>query len=179
MIIVSNHLLKKTQLEFPNDKIVMRINVAWIKEKKDLIKLLEEIKHDIYLDYPQGRTKPPQPTLDLDEVIELIPQYKNVKHFAVSNVEDPVAIYGIKSKIPSDTNLVPKIETKKGIETLGEIIDAIKAKPIMLDKEDLYIDVKRDHEEFERLIELARKTCKEKGVKILELQGVVFAPHEN
>src|SRR3989344_268180 len=169
MIIVSHHLLKKTHIEFPNDHVVMRINVAWIHEVSELIDLLGKIKHDIYLDYPQGRSKPPRPTMTLEEVLELIPHYKNVKYFAISNVEDPQAIARIKARLPKGTGLIPKIETRKGIESLGKIIDSIAAQYIMLDKEDLYIDIERDHELFERLIDQARKTCKEKGVKILEL----------
>ncbi len=178
MIIVSHHLLHTTKVKFPKDRVVMRINVAWIREKKELIDLLKKIKHDIYLDYPQGRSKPPRPTLTLNEVIELIPLYKNIKHFAISNVEDPKAIAVIKSQLPKSINLIPKIETKKGIETLGKIIDSISAKHIMLDKEDLYIDINRDHKLFEDLIDLARKTCKSKNTTVLELQGVVFAPHK-
>lgn len=178
MIIVSHHLLKKTAINFPEDHVVMRINVAWMKNKEELMESLERIAHDIYLDYPQGRTKPPKPTIKLEEVIEIIPSYEQIKHFAVSNVEEPEKINEIKVRLPEKVNLVPKIETKAGIENLGEIIDKIGATHIMLDKEDLYIDVNKDHEVFEKLIEKARKTCKEKGVKILELQGVVFSPHE-
>ena len=178
MIIVSHHLLKKTEVDFPKDHVVMRINVAWMKEKQELLDLLETIQHDIYLDYPQGRSKPPRPTLTLDEVIELIPTYKQIKHFAVSNVEEPEAIYEIQVRLPQGVNLVPKIETRRGIENLSEIVKKINASHIMLDKEDLYIDLERDHDAFESYIDLARKTCKECGVKILELQGVVFSPHE-
>jgi len=178
MIIVSNHLLKKTDINFLENNTVIRINVAWVKNKAELIELLNQIQNDIYLDYPQGRNKPPRPTLQLDEVMELIPNYDHIKHFAISNVEDPGKIFEIQNRLPSKVNLVPKIETQIGVENLEEIIDKIEAKYIMLDKEDLYIDVDTDQEVFENLIELARKTCKEKMVKILELQGVVFAPHE-
>ena len=177
MIIVSNHLLNKTKIEFPEDQIVVRINVAWIREKEELIKLLKSTKHDIYLDYPIGRTKPPRPTIKFDEVVELVPLFKQVKHFAVSNVEDPAAIAAIKNRLPQYVNLVPKIETQKGIEALSEIIESISARHIMLDKEDLYVDVNRDHALFEKLIDVARETCKKKAVKVLELQGVVFTPY--
>lgn len=177
-VIVSNHLLKRTQIEFPLEHVVMRINVAWIRSNEDLLALLKDIKHDIFLDYPQGRSKPPRPTLTLEETIATIAQFPNIKFFAVSNVEDPVAVAAIKAQLPAGVELVPKIETKKGVESLAEIVDSIQTKHIMLDKEDLYTNVSNDQEAFEALVTLARKTCKEKGVADLELQGVVFAPHE-
>lgn len=178
MVIVSNHLLEKTKIEFSQEHVVIRINVAWIRTKEELTNLLGKIKHEIFLDYPQGRSKPPRPTLSLDETIELIPRFSNIKYFAVSNVEDPIAVAKIKACLPNSVELVPKIETKIGIEMLSEIIDSIDTKHIMLDKEDLYTNVGLDQVLFEALVEQARQTCKKKGVADLELQGVVFAPHE-
>ncbi len=178
MVIVSNHLLEKTEINFPREHVVIRINVAWIQTKEKLVELLGGISHDIFLDYPQGRSKPPRPTLTLDETIELIPQFPNIKYFAVSNVEDPDAVALIKDRLPESVELVPKIETKRGVEMLKEIVTRIGTKHIMLDKEDLYTNVNLDQEVFEQLVTLARANCKETGVATLELQGVVFAPHE-
>lgn len=177
-VVVSNHLLQKTKIVFPRDHVVIRINVAWIRSKKKLVELLGSIKHDIFLDYPLGRSKPPRPTLSLDQVIALTPAFPNIKFFAVSNVEDPVAIAKIKSRLPRHIELVPKIETKKGVDRLPAIIDSIKTKHIMLDKEDLYVNIHHNQALFDALVKKARSSCKKKGVKVLELQGVVFAPHE-
>jgi len=177
MIIISHNLLFKTDLDFP-DHVVMRVNIAWQKDKKEIEKVLSLLKHDVYLDYPQGRSKPPRPTLTLEEALEIAGKFKNVKYFAVSNVEDPKAIFAIREKLPSHIELVPKIETKKGVENLEAIVKKIGTKYIMLDKEDLYIDVKRDHDLFEKLIEKTRETCEKIGAYALELQGVVFAHHE-
>ena len=45
---------------------------------------------------------------------------------------------------------------------------------VMLDKEDLYTDVKGNQVEFYRLVEQCRKKCKELDATCLELKGVVF-----
>lgn len=178
LVIVSNHLLGVMKVEFPEEHIVLRINVAWLRSKKDLIDLLKETTHDVFLDFPQGRSKPPRPVLNLDEILKIVPKFKNIKYFAISNVEDPEAVFALQTRLPKEVELIPKIETKKGIEELASIVDRISAKHIMLDKEDIYTNIHHDHAEFERLVTLARTTCKKKGVKVLELKGVVFAPHE-
>lgn len=177
MIIISNHLLVKTDLEFP-PHVVMRVNVAWLKTTNELASLLEKLTHTIYLDYPKGRTKPPKPTIPLSDVIDLAHDFKHkVKYFAVSNVENHLDIHKIKIQLPKTTMLIPKIETARGIENLERIVRKIKTKYIMLDKEDLYVDIDRNHELFERLVEETRKKCRKLGITNLELQGVVFAPH--
>src|SRR5579863_7114744 len=113
IIIVSNHLFQTTHVEFPDD-IVVRVNLAWMKDLATAKKTLAGIKHDIYLDYPQGRSKPPRPTLTLEQALGLAKAYKNVKYFAVSNVEEPADVKTLRAKIPSKIQFVPKIETKRG-----------------------------------------------------------------
>src|SRR3989344_3225173 len=100
MIIVSNFVLEKNHFPLPAH-VVVRVNVAWIKTKEELEQVLEGITHSIYLDYPQGRSKPPRPTLSLEETIEFAHLFPHVKYFAVSNVEDPEAIYEIKLRLPA------------------------------------------------------------------------------
>ncbi|MGC9605514.1 MAG: hypothetical protein ABSF56_02030 [Minisyncoccia bacterium] len=175
MIIASNHLLVTTHIKIPKD-VVVRVNIAWLDSKKDLLNLLGSLTHDVYLDYPQGRTKPPRPVTKLSDAIKTARKFKNVKHFAVSNVEDPAAIHAIRIQLPDRIGLVPKIETRKGVQELEAIIKKIGARYIMLDKEDLYLDVKKDSREFERLVESVRAKCTRLGVGALELQGVVFSP---
>ena len=177
MLIVSNHLLDKTDLQFP-DHAVMRVNVAWIKDLPELHEVLNRITHDVYLDYPQGRTKPPKPVITLQDTIATAHQFPHIKHFAVSNVEDPEDIFRIKEQLPSSIGIVPKIETERGIRNLEEIVHKIQNRYIMFDKEDLYLDVERDTEKFQSLIELTRKKSKELGIEILELHGVVFLPYQ-
>lgn len=173
MLIVSNHLFSKSNIKFPED-VVVRINIAWIKNIEELKKLLSETKHDIYLDYPQGRTKPPLPTISLVESLALVHHYKHIKYFAVSNVEDPNSIEAIRDLLPKTVQLVPKIETQEGVRNLEAILTRIKAKNIMLDKEDLYLNANRDNSIFENLVNEARQKCLNCGVTVLELHGVVF-----
>lgn len=173
MIVVSNYILEKNHFSLPAHAVV-RVNVAWVKTAEELERILESITHDVYLDYPQGRSKPPQPTLTLEETIAFAHRFPQVKYFAVSNVENPHAIHSIQRRLPAHISVVPKIETRKGIEALEQIIEKIGAKYIMLDKEDLYVDVERDAAIFEELIERAREKTQRAGAEILELHGVVF-----
>ncbi len=177
MILVSHHLLFTTPVEFPEETVVLRINIAWMKNKAELVKLLRGLKHDIYLDYPQGRSKPPRPKMSLEEALALVPQFPNIKYFAVSNVEDPKKIAAIRAKLPPQVELVPKIETEAGVKNMCGIVSAIGTKYVMLDKEDLYVAVKRDSGKFNRLVELARAKAAQSRINILELHGVVFLPY--
>ncbi len=174
MLIVSHHVLLTTDIKLPAHTI-LRVNIAWLRDKESLIRILEDFKNDIYLDYPQGRNKPPRPTISLDDAIELAKCFDNVKYFAISNVENPDDVYKIAEKLPDNIEIIPKIETKKGIENLEIIVEKNNIKHIMLDKEDLYIDVDKDHDIFKSLLNLIREKGEKIGVKILEVQGVVFA----
>jgi len=174
MIIASNHLLSKG-LDFPKGA-VMRLNLAWQESKEEAEKTLGKLTaFEIYLDYPQGRSKPPKPVITLNEAIALANLFSHVKYFAVSNVESPNTIREIQALLPSHVQMVPKIETKAGVNNLDEIIKKTGVKHIMLDKEDLYVDVGRDSEEFNRLVEVTRAKRDELGFELLEMQGVVFA----
>jgi hypothetical protein len=154
------------------------VNVAWVNSVEELHGILDRVKHDIYLDYPQGRTKPPTPVISLQDTIATAHKFPHVKHFAVSNVEDPEDIFQIKSQLPAHIGIVPKIETELGIENLEKIVQKIQNQYIMFDKEDLYLDVDRDSEKFQSLIDTARQKSKELGIEILELHGVVFLPYQ-
>ena len=178
MLIISNHLFDKTDIPFPQHA-VMRVNVAWINTLPELHEVLNRVTHDVYLDYPRGRTKPPTPVISLEDTIATAHQFPHIKHFAVSNVEDPEDIFRIKEQLPSSIGIVPKIETELGINNLEKIVERIQNKYIMFDKEDLYLDVDRDTEKFQSLIELTRQKSKELGIEILELHGVVFLPYRS
>jgi len=161
-MIISNNLIGKMPI---SDNAIIRINLAWIKSKKEAKKLLDKSKHEIYLDYPSGRTKPPTPVITLTEAIE-IANHPNVRYFAMSNCENPYDIYEIVQKL--DVDFVAKIETERGVKNMQSIREAGASK-FMLDKEDLYVNVGCDNDKYNDLIKEARK---HKGV--MELQGVVF-----
>jgi len=172
MIILSNNLIG--QLPIPEEAII-RINMAWVQTKEELEQLIEACDHDIFLDYPQGRTKPPVPTIGVLDAIKIVRKYEHIKYFAVSNIEDAEMVGIIKATLPEHVELVPKIETEKGVDNFDAIVDEVNCKYIMLDKEDLFVAVKRDNKIFNELVEQVRDKAFEKGVNCLELQGVVFA----
>jgi citrate lyase beta subunit len=173
MIIVSNHLLRHKEIEVA-DYLVVRLNLAWVKNKEEAYRILDSIEQDIYLDYPQGRSKPPAPTITLDEALELA-KHGNVKYFGVSNVEDPFEIAKIVKQLPENVGIIPKIETVKGIRNMRDIQTYSHARYMMLDKEDLYIDAGMRNDVFELLVEAARNIASENNINLLELQGVVFS----
>lgn len=178
MFIVSHYLLDKIDVVFP-ENMVARVNVAWLETKDELEKILGKLKHDIYLDYPQGRTKPPVPRVSLDDTIAVAHQFPLVKYFAISNVEEPGGVLAIKKRLPKYIEIIPKIETEQGVRNLEDVATKTGIRSIMFDKEDLYIDVNRDSQKFDELVGFARSKSKELGINILELHGVVFLPYQH
>lgn len=172
MFIISNHAF--TLVGSP-DGAIIRLNLAWMASRDEAESVLENLRgHEIYLDFPQGRSKPPRPVISLDTAIELANKYK-VKYFAVSNVETPLMLLGIRSELSNEIELVPKIETEKGITNLRKIIEKTNVKLVMLDAEDLWADVKHDTPKFNLLKERCRKIGADMGITVLELHGVIFA----
>lgn len=174
MILISNHVKTHKILPIPDD-VVIRINMAWVKTEKELVKIIESVRQDIFLDFPQGRSKPPKPTLTLAVALKMLRKYKHITHFAVSNAESLKIISYLRSVVPSNIELVPKIETVIGVEQLATIIKKAKTKTIMLDKEDLYLAVNRDNDKFNAYVNKTRTICKKLKVTALELQGVIFS----
>ena len=173
MIVVSNHLFNTTNINMPYGTVV-RVNLAWIKSKEEARKLLDELEFDVYLDYPQGRTKPPKPVITIEQAIDLANVCGNVKYFAVSNTEDSQSLNYIKSQLVNVIQIVPKIETITGVRNLDVIFQNVLIKFVMLDKEDLYLDVNKDSKLYEELVDTVRQKCKDNKIELLELQGVVF-----
>jgi|TARA_R100000458_G_C8278417_1_gene254529 pyruvate kinase len=172
MILLSNHLL--TLEEFKNvDNVVVRINMAHVKDKTELKKFVN-INSDVFLDYPKGRSKPPVPTLHVPDALEMMAKYPNIKYFAVSNIETPSEVKMISSVLPKHVSFVPKIETLDGVINLASIFETGCVKHIMLDAEDLYTDVNNDTELYLQLKERVKNTCKTYNVELLELYGVIF-----
>jgi len=69
-----------------------------------------------------------------------------------------------------------KIESQKGIDNLGNIFGALLENEIyiMLDKEDLYTDLKNNNGQYEKYIQMARDKSARNNITVLELQGVIF-----
>ena len=186
MILLSNHLLKLQEFNIKNrlgdvnsifkhnSDIVIRINMAHIKDRKQLEKFVD-VDYDIFLDYPKGRTKPPTPTLHLPDALRVMGMYSNIKYFAVSNIETPSEVKMISNCLPKHVSFVPKIETLNGIINLKSIFETGCVNYIMLDSEDLYIDVNNDVELYNQLKDRVTKICKKYNIKLFELYGVIFS----
>jgi len=174
IIIASNHL---ASIGYPiPEGTVVRLNLAWVKSKEEAAAVLREITHPVYLDYPQGRSKPPVPTISMEDAIDLANLFAaKVRFFAVSNVESGLMVNNLKEVLHEDIQVVPKIETIPGVQFLDEIIKTSGVRYIMLDKEDLYTSVKADQREYNKLVCEARMVCNASGVTCLELQGVIFS----
>lgn len=173
MKLISNHLLLLENFRQMKD-VIVRINIAHVKSKKELIKFIS-IDRDVMIDYPLKRKKPPIPVLTLEEVFPIIKNKKNVKYFAISNVESPLEIIKLKDNLDEGTRIVPKIETIKGVINLREIVEFGRVEEIMLDSEDLYTDTKNNNKVYLDLISEVKRICKEEDIKLLELYGVVFS----
>jgi hypothetical protein len=172
MILLSNHLL--TLPEFRNvEDVIIRINMAYVKDIFQLEKFVD-IDYDVFLDYPQGRTKPPVPILDINDALDIMKRYENIKYFASSNIENVSEVNTICDIIPDSVSFVPKIETLKGVLNLEKIFEGGRVKHIMLDTEDLYTDIVNDVSLYTYLIDRVKKVCDKYDIKLLELYGVIF-----
>ncbi len=172
MLLISNHLLSK-KLSIPNDAIV-RINIAWIKDIPALKKALD-IDHDICVDFPEGRAKPPVPTISFYDVLQVIRNFGNVRYLAVSNIESGNIAHLFSQSLPEDVKFIPKIESMAGINNFDDIQEQCLPEHIMLDTEDLFTDVKGHIETYNLYMRKIREKCDVYKIKILNLAGVVFS----
>ena len=155
---------------------VIRVNMAWFKTIDQLEIVLKKNKSRvIFLDYPKGRSKPPKPTININKAFVLLEKYRNIKYFAVSNIETASEVQEIMKYIPKHIEFIPKIETRYGINQLTGIVKSCGIKKLQLDKEDLYSDLQFDNAKFFKYVDRVRSICKDLKVTLLELEGVVFS----
>ncbi len=172
MIVMSNNLRPRLPMD---QGVTVRVNVAWVDTVVDLITILEDLKtHDVYVDYPTGRKKPPVPTITYNGVLDIIGQYDNVKYFAVSNAEGYGQMERVREEVPNRIQIIPKIETEIGVLNLFHICSGAMTDIVMLDKEDLYTDVHQDAKKFNNLVDVLRVNAAKQNIRVLEMQGVVF-----
>lgn len=172
MLLISNNV-EELGVPYPKGAVI-RINTAWVNTTEALEKELDRLKdYDIYLDYPIGRSKPPLPKMQFEELISVVKCHKNIKYFAWSNAENANQLAVARTLIPKEIMLVPKIETLLGVLHLEEIVNASQTKVIMIDKEDLATAAK-SAEIYQHFLEHCRKKAKELNVEAIELKGVVF-----
>ncbi len=171
-MIISNNLIGR--MPVPDDAVI-RLNLAWMPSRDEAEGTLADLRgRKVYLDYPQGRTKPPKPVVTLIEAIELANKYE-VSYFAVSNIESYLPLLGIKSLLREGIALVPKIESEVGVKNMRQIVQRSGVKTAMLDAEDIYTNVGHDVKKYLELVQTARATATSLGITLLELRGVFFS----
>jgi len=162
---------------------IFRINLAWINTLEELRSLLKKYaNNEIFLDLPIGRTKPPNNKYSFEDLISILVSNKNIKYFAISNVNSSDDIKKFIDKIPKHVSLVPKIESPEGVLNIKEITDTLgDEKIIMLDHDDLYsnlIKKNENPEKFKDYITILTEFCQKNNVMMLRTIGVVFSNEE-
>ena len=182
MIIVSQNL---TNYDIPLPKnVVFRINLAWCDRIKELEIILE--KHPstpIFLDLPIKRIKPPNNKYTIEDLIPVIKLHKQIRYFAISNVESDNDIKKYTELLPKDIVIVPKIESTEAVDNLENIETALThdEKILMLDHDDLFANILKKNEsvsKFKEYIKTLVEFCDEKNIKLLRTVGVIFSDGE-
>jgi len=167
--------------EIPADAVV-RINLAWVEDLEVLKEYLDKTKNSIFLDMPLGRTKPPNNKYTLSEVKSLISYCNTINYLAISNVESSIDIKEYIDFFDNQLSIVPKIETKKGIDNINEIISVLNnEKVIMLDHDDLFLDLSRNNisaSNFFEYIDKLVEACSKHSIKLLRMRGVIFSDED-
>ena len=183
MLLISQNIKNHYNLEFPDD-VVLRINLAWCNSLEELKeKLSNEKNTKFFLDLPQGRIKPPNNKYSLEEMIPILESNKQIKYFAVSNVEGKNDLQPFLDKLPDHINIVPKIESPNSILNIKEICDALKTeeKVVMLDHDDLFSSIIRKNENknnFQKYIRKLIDFCEKENISLLRTVGVMFSDDE-
>ena len=183
MLLISQNIKNHYNLEFPDD-VVLRINLAWCNNLEELKeKLSNEKNAKFFLDLPQGRIKPPNNKYSLDEMIPMLESNKQIRYFAVSNVEGKNDLQPFLDKLPDHINIVPKIESPNSILNIKEICNALKTekKVIMLDHDDLFSSIIRKNEDKNNFQKYVRKLidfCEKENISLLRTVGVMFSDDE-
>jgi len=182
MLLISQNM-ENYNLVLPKE-VVFRINLAWCNSLEELEgKLAKNKKSEFFIDLPVGRVKPPNNRYSLDDLIPIIESNKQIKYFAISNVENKNDLQPFLDKLPDHVNLVPKIESPNAVLNIKEICDALKTekKIIMLDHDDLFSSIIRKNEDKNSFQEYVRKLidfCEKENILLLRTVGVMFSDDE-
>ena len=101
MLIVSQNMTNY-DVDLPED-VIYRINLAWINDLQTLKEILSKHKqHQIFLDLPINRTKPPNNKYSMEQIKPILEKYKNIKYFAISNVDSQHVLTEFLEYIPKN-----------------------------------------------------------------------------
>ena len=170
-------------IEVPKDTI-FRINLAWCSSVDELKAMLQKHRDNkIFLDLPIKRIKTPNNRYTLDDLIPIISSHKQIKYFAVSNVESPDDLKSFIKKLPPGVILVPKIESPTAIKNISDIVNALPAneKILMLDHDDLFSAIIKSNEPvdvFKKYIQQLMDYCNSNKITLLRTIGVIFSDEE-
>ena len=169
-------------IPIPNGSI-LRINLAWINTLDELKSILKKHKHaEIFMDLPIGRTKPPNNKYSFDDILSILVSNKNVKYFAISNVNSSDDLKLFIDKIPEHVSLVPKIESPEAVLHIKDITDILNGKKIiMLDHDDLFSNLIKKNEPIEKFkdyIVNLTEFCQKNNITMLRTIGVIFSDEE-
>jgi citrate lyase beta subunit len=162
---------------------IFRINLAWINSLDELHSLLKKHEHsEIFMDLPIGRTKPPNNKYSFDDLVSILNSNKNIRYFAISNVNSSQDLKSFIDTIPKHVSLVPKIESPEGVLNIKDITDILgNEKIIMLDHDDLFSNLIKKNEspeKFKDYIVNLTDFCQKNNVTMLRTIGVVFSDEE-
>ena len=183
MLLISQNIKNHYNLEFPDD-VILRINLAWCNSLEELKEKLSNVKNaKFFLDLPQGRIKPPNNKYSLEEMIPILESNKQIRYFAISNVENKNDLQPFLDKLPDHINIVPKIESPNAILNIKEICDALKTekKIVMLDHDDLFSSIIHNNEDknsFQKYIRKLIDFCEKENISLLRTVGVMFSDDE-
>ena len=183
MLLISQNIKNHYNLELP-DNVVLRINLAWCNSLEELEgKLAKNKESEFFIDLPVGRVKLPDNRYSLDDLIPIIESNKQIKYFAISNVENKNDLQPFLDKLPDSINIVPKIESPNAVLNIKEICDALKTekKVVMLDHDDLFSSIIRKNEDKNSFQEYIRKLidfCEKENISLLRTVGVMFSDDE-
>jgi len=178
MILISQNLVNY-DIPIPKNA-VFRINLAWVNSIDQLKELLTlHKKHDIFLDLPANRTKPPNNRYTLKDILSLLDEYRNVKYLAVSNVNSKDNLSEYLANIPKHVSIVPKIESHIGVENIEDIVSVLNSeeKIVMLDHDDLFSNLLKSNipvEKFSYYINQLIDFCKTNNILLLRTIGIIF-----
>jgi len=163
---------------------IFRINLAWCSSIDELkVMLQKHSDNKIFLDLPIKRIKTPNNRYTLDDLIPIISSHKQIKYFAVSNVQSSDDLKYFIKKLPQNIILVPKIESPTAIKNISDIVNALPTdeKILMLDHDDLFSEIIKNNEatdNFKIYIQQLTDYCNSNKVTLLRTIGVIFSDEE-
>ena len=182
MLIASQNLLNYN-VPVPKNTI-FRINLAWTNTLDELKDLLQKHQtHDIFVDLPIHRTKPPNNKYSLDDIIPIFKLNPNVKYLAISNVESSNDLKKYLDVLPQSITLIPKIESPTGVNNIEDTMNSIPSdqKIVMLDHDDLYSSMLKNGEPSTNFVSYVNKLveyCTKNNIILLRTIGVIFSDEE-